>query len=159
MCALLLVNPLASHAATKPAVLVTGASSGIGLTIATTLAAEGYFVYAGARKQKDLGTLNALDNVTAIALDVTKQADIDAAVKTISQADRGLYGLVNNAGVSNYEALVEVDEETLAFVFEVNVLGVYRVSKAFMPLIFEAQGRVTSISSIAGIVSSPIMGV
>jgi NAD(P)-dependent dehydrogenase (short-subunit alcohol dehydrogenase family) len=155
----LLINPLAGQAGTQPAVLVTGASSGIGRTIATTLAAQGYYVYAGARKQKDLDALNKLDNVSAIALDVTKQTDIDAAVKTIAEAGRGLYGLVNNAGVSNYEALVEVEVDTLQFVFDVNVFGVYRVTKAFMPLIIEAKGRVTSISSMAGVVSSPIMGV
>jgi len=155
----LLFNPLLGYAGSQPAVLVTGASSGIGRTITETLAGQGYYVYAGARKQKDLDALDKLDNVTAIAIDVTHQADIDAAVKTISEAGRGLYGLVNNAGVSNYEALVEVDEDKLEFVFNVNVFGVFRVTKAFMPLIIEAKGRVTSISSMAGVVSSPVMGV
>lgn len=148
-----------SATASQKSVLVTGASSGIGRKITETLAAKGYFVYAGARKQKDLDALNSIENVESIRLDVTSQQDIDAAVVKISKAGRGLYGLVNNAGVSNYEPLMEVDVDKLDFVFNVNVLGIFRVTKAFLPLIIKEQGRVTSISSMAGIVSSPIMGV
>src|SRR5690349_16486121 len=65
--------------ATK-AVLVTGASSGIGRKITERLAAEGYFVYAGARSDNDLRALRAIKNVQPLRLDVTKQQDIDAAV-------------------------------------------------------------------------------
>ena len=80
--------------------LVTGASTGIGRKITEHLAAKGYFVYAGARKQADLDALNAIKNVQAVKLDVTRQEDIDAAVDTITKAGRGLYGLVNNAGIA-----------------------------------------------------------
>ena len=64
------------------AVLVTGASSGIGRMITERLAADGVFVYAGARKQKDIDELNRLENVRAVRLDVTIQDEIDAAVET-----------------------------------------------------------------------------
>ena len=64
----------------QQAILVTGASSGIGLNMTETLAAEGYFIYAGARKQADLDALNAIENVQAIRLDVTKQDEIDAGM-------------------------------------------------------------------------------
>ena len=64
----------------QKAVLVTGASSGIGKKIAELLAAKGHFVYAGARKEKDLAALNKMANIQVIRLDVTVQADIDAAV-------------------------------------------------------------------------------
>ena len=67
----------------QKAVLVTGASSGIGRRMTELLAAEGYFVYAGARSQKDLDALNALENVEAVRLDVTVQDEIDAAVETV----------------------------------------------------------------------------
>ena len=67
----------------QKAILVTGASSGIGLNIAETLAAKGYFVYAGARKQVDLDALNKIPNVQSIRLDVTRQDEIDTAVKTV----------------------------------------------------------------------------
>lgn len=155
----LVLFPSGSYAKAEQAVLVTGASSGIGRAMTEMLASNGYFVYAGARKQKDLDALNKLKNVESIPLDVTNQAQIDAAVLTITNAGRGLYGIVNNAGVSNYEALIEVDEDKLDFVFDVNVFGVYRVTKAFIPLVIQSKGRVVNISSMAGIVSAPIMGV
>ena len=70
----------------QKAVLVTGASTGIGRTITEVLAANGYFVYAGARKEQDLRDLNAIENVQSIRLDVTIQDEIDAAVETIRLA-------------------------------------------------------------------------
>jgi NAD(P)-dependent dehydrogenase (short-subunit alcohol dehydrogenase family) len=81
-------------------VLVTGASTGIGRKLTERLAADGYFVYAGARKEADLKALAAIKNVQAVRLDVTNPQDINAAVETITNAGRGLYGLVNNAGVA-----------------------------------------------------------
>lgn len=151
---------LASAAPGKssPAVLVTGASSGIGLRITELLAAQGYFVYAGARKQKDLDTLNAMKNVEAVRLDVTIQDDIDKAVVKITLAGRGLYGVVNNAGVGVLGSLVELEEKDLDFQFDVNVYGPFRITKAFFPLLRESKGRVVNISSISGILSSPLMG-
>ena len=87
----------------QKAVLVTGASTGIGRKITELLAARGVFVYAGARKEKDLEELDAIENVQSIRLDVTIQEDIDAAVETVTKEGRGLYGLVNNAGVGMLE--------------------------------------------------------
>lgn len=80
------------------AVLVTGATSGIGRHIAEHLANKGYYVYAGARKQADINALNAIPNIEAVRLDVTKPDEIAAAVETVRARGRGLHGLVNNAG-------------------------------------------------------------
>jgi NADP-dependent 3-hydroxy acid dehydrogenase YdfG len=80
---------------------VTGASTGIGRAITERLAAEGWFVFAGARKDADLAALDAIENVQAVRLDVTKPAEIAAAVETITKSGRGLYGLVNNAGMAH----------------------------------------------------------
>ena len=140
------------------AVLVTGASSGIGRKITELLAANGYFVYAGARKQRDLDALNEIANVQSIRLDVTIQEEIDAAVKTVREGDRGLYGLVNNAGVVLAAPLIEIDEQDFHFQMDVNLYGPYRVTKAFAPLIMESKGRIATISSINGIVSSSLFG-
>ena len=144
--------------ARQKAVLVTGASTGIGRKITELLAARGVFVYAGARKEKDLKELDAMDNVQSIRLDVTIQEDIDAAVETISNEGRGLYGLVNNAGVAILAPLIEVEESELDFIFDVNIYGAYRITKAFSPLIIESKGRVTTISSISGILSGTFFG-
>ncbi len=135
------------------AILVTGASSGIGLNITKTLAASGYFVYAGARKQADLDALGRIPNVQSVRLDVTKQDEIDAAVATVRAGGKGLYGLVNNAGILVLGPITEIDEDELAWILDVNLMGVYRVTKAFAPLIIESKGRITNISSIAGILS------
>lgn len=142
----------------QKAVLVTGASTGLGRRIAETLASNGYFVYAGARKQKDLDELDKIDNMQSIRLDVTIQADIDAAVEMIRNEGKGLYGLVNNAGVAIVESLIEVDESDLDFLFDVNIYGPFRVTKAFAPLIIESKGRITTIGSISGILSGPLFG-
>ena len=72
------------------AVLVTGASSGIGLSITRKLAANGFYVYAGARKPADLGRLDAMDNISSVRLDVTIQEDIDNAVEFVRSEGRGL---------------------------------------------------------------------
>lgn len=143
----------------RRAVLVTGASTGIGRKVTERLAANGFFVYAGARKDTDLAELDAIDNVQAIRLDVTKPEEIEAAVATVTQAGRGLWGLVNNAGVAITGPLTETTEEDFDFVMDVNVYGPYRMTRAFAPLIIAANGRIVTISSISGILSSGRLGV
>lgn len=138
----------------QKAILITGASSGIGRNIAETLASDGYFVYAGARKQADIDALNEIPNIQAVRLDVTKQDEIDAAVETVREGGKGLYGLVNNAGIALIGPINEIDEDELDWIMDVNVMGVYRVTKAFAPLIIESKGRISNISSISGILSS-----
>ena len=153
-------SPTTSPApAAQKAVLVTGASTGIGRKVTERLAAEGWFVYAGARKDKDLAELDAIENVQSVRLDVTNAAEIAAAVETITKAGRGLYGIVNNAGVSLRTPLLETKEEDFHYVMDVNVYGTFRVTKAFGPLVIAEKGRITTISSIAGILSPPGLGV
>ncbi len=147
----------AEPAATK-AVLVTGASSGIGRKITERLAAEGYYVYAGARKAADLKALDALDNVSAVRLDVTVPADIAAAVEFVRAGGRGLHGVVNNAGVGVFSPMNETSEDDIHFVMNVNVLGPYRINKAFTPLLAEYGGRTTTIGSISGFLAGPQSG-
>jgi len=144
--------------ATQKAVLVTGASTGIGRKITEVLAARGVFVYAGARKDKDLKELDAIENVQSVRLDVTSDEDIAAAVETVTEEGRGLYAVVNNAGVAIVAPLIEVEESELDFLFDVNIYGPYRVTKAFSPLIIASKGRVTTISSISGVGSGMLFG-
>jgi NAD(P)-dependent dehydrogenase (short-subunit alcohol dehydrogenase family) len=93
----------------------------------------------GARKQADLDALNEIPNIQSIRLDVTIQDEIDAAVKTVRASGK---------------ELTEIGEDELAWIFDVNVFGVYRVTKAFAPLIIESRGRIVNISSISGVLSS-----
>lgn len=141
------------HLADQKAVLITGATTGIGRVTAERLAAEGFFVYAGARKDADMAELNEIENIMAVRLDVTKQDQIDAAVTLIEDQERGLWGLVNNAGVNVVAPLIEAKESDFQFLFDVNVFGVYRVTKSFAPMVMESKGRIVNISSISGVLS------
>jgi NAD(P)-dependent dehydrogenase (short-subunit alcohol dehydrogenase family) len=144
--------------APQRAILVTGASSGIGRKITERLASHGFFVYAGARSQKDLDDLGKIPNVKAVRLDVTVPTDISAAVATVRAGGRGLYGIVNNAGVVVIAPLIEAEEKELDYIFNVNIYGPYRITKAFAPLVIDAKGRIVNISSLNGIVASPMIG-
>lgn len=141
------------------AVLVTGASSGIGLRITELLSQQGYVVYAGARNEQDLKRLEAMKNVESLRLDVTVQSEIDAAVDLVTRKGRGLYGLVNNAGVVAMGPLIKAPVSDLEWQFDVNVYGPYRVTQAFAPLIIESKGRIVNIGSITGIFSNSMGGV
>jgi NAD(P)-dependent dehydrogenase (short-subunit alcohol dehydrogenase family) len=142
----------------QKAVLVTGASSGIGRKIAETLAAQGHFVYATARQADDIAALSKIPNVQGVKLDVTSHADIAAAVETVRKGGRGLYGIVNNAGIAVLAPLINVEDKEMASIFDVNVFGPYRVTKAFAPMLLESKGRVVNISSISGILSGAFFG-
>jgi NAD(P)-dependent dehydrogenase (short-subunit alcohol dehydrogenase family) len=89
-----------------------------------------------------------------VRLDVTDQKDIDAAVETVKKGGRGLYGLVNNAGVLAYGSVADTKWDEVELVTAVNVYGPWRVTKAFEPLIVAQHGRITNIGSIAGILAS-----
>lgn len=147
-----------THSSTRDAVLVTGASSGIGKRIALTLAENGFYVYAGARKPADIAALSQLENIQGIRLDVTIQAEIDAAVATVRRDGRRLYGVVNNAGVFLFDPLIEVSEDDMQFIMDVNLFGPYRVTKAFAPLIIESEGRIMTVGSLVGIFSNSLFG-
>jgi NAD(P)-dependent dehydrogenase (short-subunit alcohol dehydrogenase family) len=147
-----------SHGDQK-AVLITGATTGIGRAATKHLAAAGYFVYAGARKDDDMAELNKIDNVMAVRIDVTKQEQIDEAVGLIKQQGRGLWGLVNNAGVAVFAPLIVAKESDVDYLFDVNVFGVFRVTKAFAPMIIESKGRIVNISSISGVLSVGTAGI
>jgi NAD(P)-dependent dehydrogenase (short-subunit alcohol dehydrogenase family) len=135
------------------AVLVTGASTGIGRKITERLAADGYFVYATARKPEDLKALGAIKNVEALRLDVTQPADIVATVEIIDKAGRGLYGLVNNAGIATAGTIADMSFEEYELVMNVNAAGPVRMIKAFEPLIIAQKGRIVNIGSISGILA------
>jgi len=158
LAVVLIVSQLYSPAAVAgedKAVLITGASTGIGRNLAEALAAKGHHVYAGARKEKDLAELNAIENITAVRLDVTKRDQVDAVVQRIKTDGGGLWGLVNNAGVGGGGPVVGTSVDDQNFVYRVNVEGVYRTTNAFAPLVIESKGRIITTGSIAGTLSGP----
>jgi len=139
----------------QKSILVTGATSGIGRNLAESLAAKGHHVYAGARTDAEMAELNAIPNITAVRLDVTKQDQIDDAVQFIRGRGTGLYALVNNAGIYDGGPVLETEIEVQNLVYRVNVEGVLRTTRAFAPLVLESRGRIATTGSIAGTVAGP----
>lgn len=138
------------------AVLVTGASSGIGRHIAERLAGLGHRVYATARRAADLEALAAVSGVEPIELDVRDPDQIARARARIERMERTertageLFGLVNNAGLGGLGPLATWSPEELREIFEVNVFGPVQMSTAFLPLLLAARGRIVNIGSQGG---------
>ncbi len=149
---------MVEKSAEKP-VLITGASSGIGRKTVELLIDKGKEVYATARKEKDIETLSKLENTTAIKLDVTKPQEIAKAVHIVRKGEKGLYGLVNNAGIANVGSIFTHSEEAMFKLFDVNLFGVHRLTNAILPFLFESRGgRIVNIGSISGILTGQFLG-
>jgi NAD(P)-dependent dehydrogenase (short-subunit alcohol dehydrogenase family) len=143
-----------------PAVVVTGASTGIGEAIAKRLD-SGFRVFAGVRKDEDAEKLRGAGaNIEPIKLDVTDQASIDAAAATVREAvgDQGVAGLVNNAGIAVSAPLEFLPIDELRHQLEVNTVGQLAVTQAFLAPIRTARGRIVNISSIGGKIALPLAG-
>lgn len=140
----------------KP-VLVTGASTGIGRTIVELLANQGQSVFATARKADDLDALAKLDNVIPIKLDVTRQEEIRAAVAVVEEHGRGLYGLVNNAGVATVGPFADMSMYEYDLLMDVNAAGPVRMIQAFLPDLKASRGRIVNIGSLSGTIAWDIL--
>ncbi|PYI11077.1 1-acyl dihydroxyacetone phosphate reductase [Aspergillus sclerotiicarbonarius CBS 121057] len=141
-------------------VLITGCSDdGIGYGLATTFQQQGYHVFATARNPSKMTKLQNLPNTTLLTLDVTDQSQVQAAVTAVeSHTGETLDILVNNAGRNHFMPFLDEDLETTKALYEINVWGPVRVTKAFVPLLIRASGVVTFVTSIAGYVNVPFMG-
>jgi short-subunit dehydrogenase len=142
----------------QKSVLVTGAASGIGRCIVDYLRERGYHVFACDVNERSLFNLDGLNRVTTIKMDVTRQEDINNAVKLIRDSGTSLNGLVNNAGIGLGGPLAELPDEYMYKQFEVNVFGVFKVTKAFFPLLLENKGRIVIMGSISGFFTAPFAG-
>jgi NADP-dependent 3-hydroxy acid dehydrogenase YdfG len=128
--------------------VVTGASSGIGAATVRRLAAEGFEVVAAARRMDRLQDLANETGCRAIALDVTDQASVDALHESLTACRV----LVNNAGGAfGLSPIAEADDEDWRRMFDVNVLGTMRMTRALLPLLIESgDGVVVTVTSTAG---------
>lgn len=129
-------------------ILITGASSGIGLGIAKALGEYGHIVFAGVRKQSDADSLSALENVRPIILDVEREDDIESA-KTLLE-EEGLDVLINNAGIGKLGALIEISREDMQKQFNVNVFAPLMIVQAMRDLLIKSKGHIITISSLNG---------
>jgi NAD(P)-dependent dehydrogenase (short-subunit alcohol dehydrogenase family) len=144
------------------AVVITGASTGIGEACALHLDKLGFRVFAGIRKAVDGGALRqrASERLVPFRLDITDETEVEHAARQIAEAlgGKGLAGLVNNAGIVVAGMLEFLPLAALRRQFEVNVIGQIAVTQAFLPFLRKARGRIVNIGSVSGLISSPFSG-
>ena len=144
-------TPGTTSGTTRTAV-VTGASSGIGAATARALAGDGFHVVCAARRAERIEELAAEIGGTAVVCDVTDTAAVQALGRQVTDSFGSLDVLVNNAGGAFDAATVEqADADTWARMYDVNVLGVLRVTQALLPALrADGGGLVVNIGSTAG---------
>lgn len=130
-------------------VVITGASSGIGLETARLYLSNGDIVYALNRKSVEL------DGVKWIKCDVSKDEDIRHAFEVISQEPGHIDVLINNAGMGISGAVEYHSLEEINKIISVNLTGLINVTRTFIPLLKETKGKIINISSVAGPISIP----
>jgi NAD(P)-dependent dehydrogenase (short-subunit alcohol dehydrogenase family) len=141
------------------AVLVTGASKGIGEACALRLARDGWLVWAGVRADADADRLRqAHPRISPVRLDVTSAGDILAVSRTIESAGQPLHGLVNNAGIAVAGPLEFLPLAELRNQLEINVVGQMAVTQAVLPALRRTRGRIVFVSSISGLSALPFTG-
>lgn len=148
-------------------VVVTGASTGIGYGLAQELIAHGYQVIGTVRKAEDAERLRAElgGRMRTVLMDVADDDEVSRAAAEITEmvGERGLAGLVNNAGIAVAGPLMHVELEELRYQFDVNVVGVVAMTQAMLPLlggrkvITHAPGRVINMSSVSAYTTYPFL--
>jgi NAD(P)-dependent dehydrogenase (short-subunit alcohol dehydrogenase family) len=134
-------------------IVITGASSGIGRSVAKVLARDhGYDVFAGVRSAKDFESIKAegIKGLHPLFLDVTKPEQVTAAVAEVKKFGKPLVALVNNAGIEDGLPIEISPLQHFRNVFEVNVFGVVETTRQFLGMLRDSKGRVINIGSIAG---------
>ena len=148
-------------------ILITGASTGIGYELSKAFTQKSYRVFGSVRKQADADRLQETlgDKFEPLLFDVTDHEAVDVAVEKVRSVvgDEGLGGLVNNAGIAVGGPFIHVEMKDWRQQFEVNVLGLVKVTQAFLPLLGTEDGRkvdpgrIIQISSVSGKIASPFV--
>lgn len=141
-------------------VLITGASTGIGKAVALELRRRGWRVFATVRKGSDALELTKIGRgmIEPLVMDVRDEASVYRAIGTIQERAGRLDALVNNAGVAIPGPLEMLPTDKLAEQLDINVLGIHRVTRAALPLLRVAKGRIVMVSSVMGRVAMPFAG-
>ncbi|HEY8278427.1 MAG TPA: SDR family oxidoreductase [Bdellovibrionota bacterium] len=142
------------------AVIVTGASSGIGKAAALRLASRGYEAWAGVRSAKDSAFWESVPHASPLLLDVTQETSVQSAMDRLRPLlkDAQEVHLVNNAGIAVAGPVEGVSIQRWREQFEVNVFGLVRITQALLPFIRATRGRIVNVSSVSGLATSPYMG-
>lgn len=141
--------------AVSKAVLITGCSTGIGRATAELLAAEGWTVYATARKLASIQDLES-KGCRLLTLDVTDEESMRAAVRQVEEQEGAVGALVNNAGYSQSGAVETIPLDQVRRQFETNVFGLMRLCQLVLPgMRRQGWGRIVNVSSIGGRLTFP----
>ena len=141
------------------AVLITGCSTGIGRATAEYLAEKGWNVYATARRPESIQDLEA-KGCKILALDVTDEASMEAAVRAVEDAEGAVGVLINNAGYSQSGAVESVKLDDVRAQFETNVFGLVRMCQLVLPKMREQRwGKIVNVSSMGGRLTFPGGGI
>jgi NAD(P)-dependent dehydrogenase (short-subunit alcohol dehydrogenase family) len=144
--------------ATSPVWFITGCSTGFGREVAKQVIAKRWPVVITARNKRQVDDLTG-DNVLPLALDVTKQDEIDAAVKAAKDRFGRIDVLVNNAGYGYMSSIEEGEDKEIRAQFEANVFGLFAMTRAVLPLMrAQKHGHVINITSVAGHLGNPSAG-
>jgi len=150
------------NGSSRSAVVVTGASSGIGAACVRLLHAEGYRVFAGVRRKKDGDALrrDVAKAVTPVSMDVTDPESLRAAAGTVGEAvgGAGIAALVNNAGIAVMGPLEFLPLDDMRRQLDVNVVGAVAATQAFLPLLRQGHGRIVNVGSLSGMMAAPFLG-
>lgn len=150
----------------QPTVLITGCSSGIGYCAALTFARRGWKVFAGVRRPESAGAVELRRLATAeslplqvIPLDVTSDADVEQAVRTVEEQANQVDVLVNNAGYGYFGPVEECDIADIRSLYDVNIFGIIRMVQAVLPGMRRLRrGRIINVSSVNGLLSFGLYG-
>ncbi|MCF6281026.1 MAG: SDR family oxidoreductase [Candidatus Polarisedimenticolaceae bacterium] len=143
----------------KRTILITGCSSGIGLTSALKLQARGWQVYASARKSADVVELRKR-GLTTLQLDLDDSSSIHQAVDQLLEQTGGkLYALFNNGAYGQPGAVEDLSRDVLKAQFETNLFGWHELTCRIIPLMRQqGEGRIIQNSSVLGLVAMPYRG-
>ncbi len=135
-------------------ILVTGAGGGMGQAITAKLASEGYYVYA-----LDLRDFPAPKNSKKILCNLRDDRSVKAAFDEISSDGDSLFAIIHTAGIYDLDSLVEISEERFERIFDINLFGLYRVNKTFLPLLSKGSRIVITSSELAPLDPLPFTGI
>ena len=143
----------------KPVWFITGCSTGFGRELATQTLERGFRTVVTARKPEQVAALAVKGEALVLKLDVTDQAQIDAAIKAAEEKFGSIDVLVNNAGIGYFAAIEEGEENEVRRMFEINVFGMSRMIQAVLPgMRRRHKGFIINVSSLAGLRSAPALG-
>ena len=135
-------------------ILVTGAGGGMGMAITRKLTEEGYFVFA-----MDCRDFESGENTRKIICDIRSEESVKAAYKAVKGECESLYAIVHTAGIYDLDSLVEMSEERFERIFDINLFGLYRINREFLPLLSRGSKIVITSSELAPLDPLPFTGI